>query len=86
MRKMRFLNRLKDLEVCSKIPLIEIAGHSRVLVENHVGVLAYSSEEIVVKVQFGCVQVVGQKLMFAEICREQLVITGEIVGITIHRR
>ena len=40
---------IKEKAKCTKIPLIEIAGEKRVLIENHLGILAYSLEEIQVK-------------------------------------
>ena len=86
MGKHGLLSRLGSADICSKIPLVELASHSRVLIENHTGVLAYSPEEISVKVSYGSVSIIGQGMMLAEMQREQLVIIGEIYGITLHRR
>ena len=85
MEKPRMLSRLNRHETMNKLPLVEVAGHNRVLIENHQGVIGYSSEEIQIKVCYGKIALTGYKLNFAQINREQLVITGEIRGITLYR-
>jgi sporulation protein YqfC len=60
------------------LPLIEIAGESRVLIENHFGVTQYSRETICVKVKFGQVCVDGFALELARMTKGQLVVTGRI--------
>lgn len=71
---------------CAKVPLIEIVGQKRVLIENHLGVLAYSFEEIQVKVLYGKVIVIGQNLTIMQLCSEQLVITGKISAVQMSGR
>lgn len=66
--------------------LVELAGDRRVLVENHYGVCQYSPEKICVKVRWGMVAVSGQALELTRMTKEQLVITGKIVGINLIRR
>lgn len=61
-----------------KLPLVEVAGKNRVLIENHLGVLAYSLEEIQIKVSYGKLSVTGTQLKLLEMNREQLVIQGNI--------
>lgn len=75
-----------QLPQISKLPLIEIAGEKRVLIENHMGVLAYSSEEIQIKVCYGKVTVFGKNLRFMQMNGEQLVIKGCIENIQLFRR
>jgi len=86
MAKTRLLSRLGDFRLYSKLPLVELAGCGRVLIENHTGVLSYSPEEITVKVSYGCLVVTGQNMMLAEMSREQLVISGQIDNVHLHRR
>lgn len=86
-----FLERLAeeadlDTDGLGNQPLVELAGDSRVLIENHFGVMGYSAERILVKVKFGCVCVCGCKLQLVRMTREQLVIRGHIDGITLQRR
>jgi sporulation protein YqfC len=73
-------------ENISKLPLVEIAGEKRVLVENHLGVIGYSSEEIQIRVCYGVLSVSGSGLQFAQINREQLVICGRVDCVSLLRR
>ena len=66
--------------------IVEIAGNTRLLVENHYGVKEYSRERIGVKVKFGMVVVDGQGLELTRMTREQLIISGCIHAVTLHRR
>ena len=59
-------------------PIVEIVGQGRLLIENHQGVLAYSNEEIRIKVCYGFVIVTGEKLQLMEMSRVKLAICGRI--------
>lgn len=67
-------------------PIVEIAGGERVLIENHSGVMGYSTERILVKVKYGCISVCGCGLELLRMTREQLVICGRIDAVSLHRR
>jgi len=67
-------------------PLIEIAGDRRVLIENHFGVREYSRERIGIHVKFGDLVVCGCGLELTRMTKEQLVISGRIDCVTLHRR
>ncbi len=67
------------------VPLVEIAGEGRVLVENHCGVTAYKHCEICIKVKYGQICVCGNDLELARMTKNQLVITGEISGVKLYR-
>lgn len=87
----RIWNRLTDEselyeESLPGLPIVEIAGYERVLIEHHGGVKAYSRERIVVSVKFGFVHVCGKCLELCRMSREQLLIRGKIEGITLQRR
>ena len=66
-------------------PLVEIAGHGRVLIENHRGVCCYGCEEIRIRVSYGQIAVTGSGLELARMSREVVVITGRIENVTLHR-
>ncbi len=68
------------------VPIVELAGDRRVLIENHRGVIEYGSEQICVKVKFGSLRICGQNMELAKMTGEQLVITGAIESVTIRRR
>lgn len=61
-----------------KQPIVEIAGQNRVLIENHQGVLAYSREEIGIRVSYGKIIIMGSDLQLMQISFEQLVVKGHI--------
>ena len=65
-------------EPLPKLPLIEVAGEHRVLIENHHGVVQYGCERICIKVSYGHICVCGRKLELARMTKEQLVISGYI--------
>lgn len=68
------------------IPLIEISGDHRVLVEGHRGVLEYTREKILVNTRLGTLCICGDGLELCKMTRDQLVIHGRIHGLTICRR
>ena len=68
------------------MPVVELAGDRRVLIEKHGGVTQYSCEKIGVKVRYGLVEVSGCGQELACMSREQLVITGQIDDIRLLRR
>jgi len=78
--KTKILARLSDVKSMprSKVPLVELTGRNRVLIENHNGVLEYSLEEILIKVSYGTLSVKGQKLQLLQLNADQLVISGLI--------
>ena len=67
------------------LPLIELAGDARVLMENHCGVTEYGKERICIKVKFGQVCVCGQDLNLAKMTKSQLVICGRIQSVELYR-
>ena len=65
-------------EVIPGMPLVEILGEHRVLIENHRGVVEYGCTEICTKVKFGIIKVCGNGLMLSRMTKQQLVISGKI--------
>lgn len=76
---------LRD-EAIPGLPLIEIMGDQRVIIEHHCGVTEYGCNQICVKVKQGTVSVIGSKLELALMTKEQLIITGCIEGVKLTRR
>lgn len=72
-------------ELVLPLPLVEIAGDKRVLIENHSGVIAYATEEICVKVKYGTVSVCGCRLELTRMTKGQLVISGRIDKVVLSR-
>ena len=68
-----------------RMPLIELAGYRRILIENHKGVVQYSETCIQIKVCYGRICVQGNGLSLTHMTRSQLVITGCVDSIGISR-
>lgn len=90
-RNKQFIQRIADAadlgaEPLPGIPVIEIAGDRRIIVEGHRGVAAYSRTKICVRLSYGCASVCGQDLELNCMTRDQLVISGRIDCVQIERR
>lgn len=72
--------------VISLLPVLELVGQRRLLIENHQGVLSYAPDEIKIKVSYGCITVVGNELQLMEMSRVKLAICGRIDGLQIFGR
>ena len=68
------------------LPIVEIVGDRRVLVENHNGVIDYSDSIICVRVKFGRLLIIGERLSLSYMSKSQLIITGYINSVAIERR
>lgn len=64
-------------------PLLELAGQNRALVEGHRGIVEYGRERIRVRVKFGIICICGTGLELTRMTGSQLVISGQIGGITL---
>lgn len=68
------------------VPIVELAGDGRVLIEHHKGVVEYGTEKICIKVPYGLLCVCGLDMELAKMTKDQLVITGKIGSVTIQRK
>jgi len=73
-------------EAIPGLPLIEIVGDRRVLIEHHCGVTEYGCNQICIKVKQGTISVYGNKLELALMTKDQLIISGCIEGVKLTRR
>lgn len=73
-------------ETMPGLPIVEMAGDGRVLIERHGGVTEYSRDRISVKVPFGSICVRGNCMELTRMTRQQLLISGHIDCIELHRR
>ncbi len=67
------------------LPVLELCGDQRVLIENHFGISEYSLERICVEVRFGQLTIIGCDLRVRKMQGEVLVIVGTIEQIVIKR-
>ena len=91
MERRNWMQRLADgvdlsAEPLPGVPIVELAGERRVLIERHGGMTEYSRERICVKVSYGIISVCGCDLELTKMTKEQLVITGRIDCVQLHRR
>ena len=71
-----------DVEsVRSDVPLVEIVGKNRVLIENHNGISEYGCNNICIKAKDGCICINGKDLSLEVISKERVVITGRLESI-----
>ena len=68
------------------VPLVEVCGQRRVLIENHQGIAAYGCGEIQIKVRNGRIVVCGENLKLVKMSKEKLVITGRICAVNLQGR
>ena len=67
------------------LPLVELAGDRRVLIEHHKGVTEYGREQIRVKVRFGQICICGSGMELSRMTKGQLIITGRIDSVVLMR-
>ena len=68
------------------LPIIEIAGNRRVLIEHHCGVTQYGCRSICVNVKNGCVCIEGSNLELSKMTAKMLIISGCIDCVRLERR
>ena len=73
-------------ELIPGIPVVEICDRSRVLIENHQGILAYGCREIQVRVRTGRICVCGENLKLSRMSKGKLVIAGNIRSVNLMGR
>ena len=73
-------------DIFPSVPIVELAGSHRMLVENHLGVIQYSTEKIGIKMKYGQLQICGCGLTLEQMTKVKLVVTGRIDGISLLRR
>ncbi len=83
MEKIQGLRFQRKEDILSVLPIVELVGQGRLLIENHQGVMSYSTKEIQIKVCYGCVIVTGDNLQLMEMSRVKLAICGRIDSLQI---
>ena len=86
MKGNKLLTQIRQADPLCKAPLVELLGDYRAVIENHLGVLAYASEEISIKTKCGNILVQGDNMCLCELSRDQLVIAGNIYSVRLIRR
>lgn len=68
------------------LPVVEIAGDRRVLIEHHKGVTEYGHQQISVNVKFGQICITGCNLELTQMTKAQLIVSGRIDSVCLKRR
>lgn len=78
-------DKMNSMDIHPGLPLIELVGDCRVLIENHCSIIEYGKEKIVIKMKFGCVEICGKGMQLSQLTKSQLVISGRITGLQLIR-
>ncbi len=69
-------------DIIMDISKVTMIGTSQVAIENHKGIIEYSEEQIRVNSGNGIIKVSGSNLNIKTILQEEIVIEGEINGVS----
>ena len=75
-----------DMEAIPGRPFVEIVEDCRVIVENHYGISVYQNERIYVAVNYGEIQVTGDRLSVVQMTKSRIVIAGVIHCVQLCKR
>lgn len=67
------------------MPVVEVVGTERVLIENHSGILSYDNCTVCVSTDYGYVCVEGNGLYLTQMKRDRIVINGRICRVSLER-
>lgn len=67
------------------VPIIEIYGNKRLLIEGRCSVIDYCESCIKLKNTYGNVCILGRNLIMSELTQQQMIIVGEIDNLSISR-
>ncbi|MDI6617419.1 MAG: sporulation protein YqfC [Clostridiales bacterium] len=70
-------------DIVMNIPRVTIVGNSEIDIENHRGLIEYSSQTIRINTSIGIYKITGLNLEIKNILAEEIVITGQIENIDI---
>lgn len=68
------------LNTILNIPRVTIIGTYQVYVENHQGILEFTSQRLRLRMVAGQLQITGQGLMIRQISREEMFVEGEVIA------
>lgn len=66
--------------------VLELLDDSRVLIENHRGIVRYTPEAVAVRTGFGEISIAGAELRLTHMSKQVLIISGTVAEITPRRR
>ena len=60
------------------VPLTEVLGNKRILIENHHGIVAYGDANISVKISRGSICIEGRDLEISYMSKDRIIVKGHI--------
>ena len=78
MRPKKYICEKKVQSIGYRLPLVEVYGRRRVLIENHDSIQGYGQQEITIKVSFGLIRIQGNKMKIRKLSKEKVIVSGEI--------
>jgi len=73
-------------DIILDLPRITLIGHKQIHIENHKGIIEYSTEKIRIKYKEGSLKVIGNNLNLRSIISEEIIIKGNIFSIEFGNR
>lgn len=71
-------------DILPGLPVIELFGNQRLIIENYLRVTDYSAEQIYIALSFGHLQIYGSNLLLARLAQDKLVVTGRIQKLSLN--
>lgn len=65
-------------EVTLNIPILKVTGKNDIYIENHRGIIEYSSEILRINSEIGIIKIIGKNLYIKEINKEEIFIVGDV--------
>lgn len=65
-------------EVTLNIPILKVTGKNDISIENHRGIIEYSSEILRINSNIGIIKIIGKNLYIKEISKEEIFIVGDV--------
>lgn len=69
-------------DIITGVPRITLIGQSRLLIENHQGIIAFSENELILATQLGNLRVTGESFVLEAILEKEINLEGLITGIS----
>ncbi len=65
-------------EITLDLPKITLVGNLQLNIENHKGIIEYTSQQIRVSSNSGMIKIIGKNLYIKTIIKEEIIIIGQI--------
>lgn len=72
-------------EVTADVPCMTLTGNERLHVEQHKGLMAYQTSEVIFRTSCGALKVTGEQLRFRLYTSQEAVVVGQIDGVGLDR-